>query len=156
MVKPIHIVIAVLILAGILIAFNWEKVKSWFSKPATAPEKTDAEKCTEANKSKPDGEACSNCVAEGSGAPSFNGVIKDGDCVPKQEPAPQPQLLKIKIKATGAIPYAYVGGRFIAPRSVNKIPAGTVLTVLQRTVSPAVYYNTAMGWISSGDADVVV
>ena len=131
--------------------------RKWFSsKPYQ--EQSAFEKCEEANKAKPDGTDCSNCVPEGSGQPVFNGVIKDGKCLRIAQPASVTiNLRKIRIKANGAIPYSYINGNFVSPKVLNKIPAGTVLTVLQVATSSGVtYYNTAMGWISGNDISEVI
>lgn len=132
--------------------------RKWFE-PTTppTPEKTDFEKCKVANRAKPDNEPCSNCVAEGSGKPNFNGVIRNGECVRVATSATTIiKLTKIKVKANGAIPYSYVNGNFVALANAAKIPATTELTVLQRATSNGViYYNTAMGWIIATDVDVI-
>lgn len=127
----------------------WRNIFS--SKPSTTPEKSDLEKCTEANKSKADGEPCSNCVAEGSGAPNFNGIIRNGVCSPKAEPAPAPAIRRyIVSNANGAIIYTLQGNNFVAPAVPNKVQAGTQIIIL--AVSPnRDYVNTSFGWLSIND-----
>lgn len=121
--------------------------------PATspAPETSDFEKCTEANKSKIDGTPCSNCVAEGSGQPNFNGVIKDGECVVKPASAPAPTIKRYIIgNNNGAIVYLYQGGVFIAPKSKNTIPYATEIKLVSASPNHD-YYLTDKGWVSAKD-----
>lgn len=153
--------IIVSILAGIYFLIGVIKgefnPRKWFA-PATppSPDKTDFEQCKEANRSKPDNEPCSNCIAEGSGQPVFNGVIRNGECV-RVATSATINLRKIKVKANGAKPYSVVSGNFVSLANAATIPFGTELTVLQITnASGTNYFNTAMGWISANDVDVMM
>lgn len=152
--------IIVSILAGIYFLIGVIKgefnPRKWFT-PATPPtsDKTDVEQCKEANRSKPDNEPCSNCVAEGSGQPVFNGVIRNGECV-RVATSATINLRKIKVKANGTKPYSVVNGNFVSMANATTIPEGTELTVLQAVNSNGtVYFNTAMGWIISTSVDVI-
>lgn len=148
--------LALATIAGLLIYFNWDKIKTWkiFGGTST-PEKTDLEKCQEANKSKADGEACTNCVTQESGITVFNGKIVNGECRPVPQQAPQPALKKYVVSNTsGATVYTLQQGNFVAPRIPNTVPYGTQIAILNVSTDRQ-YVNTSFGWLSLRDIGVV-
>lgn len=157
--KQILIIVAI-VLAIIFFALgirNWDRIMAFFSgKPAS--DKSGFDRCIESNKSKADGEACGNCIPEGSGQPSFAGTIRNGVCERTQDSTPAPTYSnRIQItKAGGTRTFTKdSGGNIVSPQSANFIPQGTVLQVTELVTSPAPYYNTIYGWIDANDATVV-
>lgn len=149
---------AIFIIALIIIYFIG--VAQWGWKNIFAPKppiitQTDAEKCTQANKSKKDGEVCSNCVPEGSGMPNYNGVIKDGICVAKPEATPAPAIKKYVVSnQKGATIYSLQQGTFVPPRIPNVVPYGTQITILAIHQNQQ-FANTAYGWLKLTDIGIV-
>lgn len=143
-------IIGALLIYFIGVTQGWWK-NIFASAPSHAPTKTDFEKCTEANKSKADGTSCSNCVPEGSGQPNYNGIIRNGECVPKRESVSEPMLKRYVVSnKNGATVYSLQGNNFVAPRVPNKVPFKTLVTIL--AISPdQQYVNTAYGWLSISD-----
>lgn len=146
------------LIAGIIIyligiSAGWWK-NPFAPKTEPAPGKSDYDKCVEANKSKTDGEACGNCVSEGSGQPNFNGVIKDGVCVPKQESINIATIKYVVTNTNGAVIYNLSGSNFSASVPVKKVPVNTQVEVI--SVSPdAKYVNTSLGWLDINDIGVI-
>lgn len=148
--KPIYFVLGLIVLAGLIVAFNWDKVKAWFA-PAPDVTPSDYDKCLEANKAKKDNEACSNCVAEGSGMPVFNGVIKDGVCVEKQ--VQQKTKRYIIINNNGAQVYTFDGTNYVGVKT-PPVPYQTEVKIF--AVSPkGDYANTALGWLATSDIGAI-
>lgn len=141
--------LALIAIAGMIIYFNRDKIFKPRQEPSQSPEKNAYEKCVEANKSKKDGEECSNCTAEGSGMPSFNGVIKDGVCVQKEK-----EKRYVIINQSGAPIYLLQGGNFTAPQQGSKVPFRTEVKI--EAVSPnRDFYRTQYGWLHYRDVGML-
>lgn len=123
--------LAIGIIALTLLIIFWKQVKAFFTTPADIPV-SDYEKCVKANQSKPDGEACSNCVAEGSGQPNFNGVIKNGVCTVIPQPASITIAARLKVvNPAGASVYVLTNNNFVSPVTPRVIAVNTVLNLNQ-------------------------
>lgn len=133
-----------------LITGKWNPLR-WFSSKPDEIEKSDFEKCEESNKAKADGEPCGNCVPAGSGQPNFNGVIKDGKCVVRQQTAPNFIVKRYMVSnSNGALIYVLQGNNFISPRMGSRVPYKTEIKILG--ISPKRdYVNTSFGWLSVND-----
>lgn len=119
------------IVALALLIIFWKQIKKFFTTPANIPV-SDYEKCVKANQSKPDGEACSNCVSEGSGQPSFNGIIKNGVCTVIPQPASIPIAARLKVvNPAGASVYVISNNNFVSPANPRVIAVNTVLNLNQ-------------------------
>lgn len=148
--------LGIFIAAVVLTIIFWKNVKAFFTTPADIP-KSDFQKCKEANAAKPDGEACFNCVAEGSGQPNFNGVIKDGICTVKPEAAPTFQVVQLTvINPNGAKVYALQNNNFVAPINAQTLALNTVL-YLNTLVERGGYIKISNAdWILRADVQVVM
>lgn len=137
-VKPYHIVLAVLVIAGVIIAFNWAKFKSWIDSigaPASPVSHVDGTACT---------------TTEGKA-----GAYKSDVCVATIVPPVQIQI-PVQIKITSDIKpyYRNPRGKFIVDSNATTIKAGTVLTVTGVDANPITFYQTPLGWIRVNFATV--
>lgn len=143
MIKPIHVIIAIVVVAAIVLAFNW---KNWFG----PPEPTEYDKCVTANKAKADGDACTNCTKDSKTRPFiFQGIIKDGVCIKK--PDEKPKVYAISAGG-GAVAYSFDGTKFTPSNS--KVDEGVRIKILDLSPDKK-FVNTIAGWISVDDIKVI-
>lgn len=134
----------------ILVIVNWNSIMNFFKGSQTTPssQPSDYDKCVTLNKSKKDGEDCTNCIPIGSSQATFSGVIKDGECVAK--PAPVRYIIS---NAQGAPVYLLQGNTFLAPRMPQRVPQGTEVTIFAMSANKD-YAKTSYGWLSVNDIAV--
>lgn len=143
MVKPIHIILAVLAIIGIIIAFNWDKFKSWISgtpklDEAIAGVGNILEDCKADHSKMADDAPCESCETTTSGevVPLFRGVIKNGVCTQIVQPPPS-NTFEVT-NPSGAFMYyrspsitaGHIGAVSWGKSNVN-YPLGTKLTIVK-------------------------
>lgn len=116
---------------------------------------SDYAKCVALNKSKRDGEPCTNCVPEGSLIPNFRGAIQNGECVriAVQSEILKPRVYRLKVKSpAGAYAYSMQNGNFVAKQGSPTFPVDSNIIAVQYVDKPAPYYRTKQGyWIDAKD-----
>lgn len=148
--KTAYIILAIIAAAYVIISAVKGTLNpfKWFVPKLS---ESDRDKCIAKNKSLADGVDCTNCP-QGQGI-SFNGVIKNGDCIPK-EFVPQKQTYKIEVtNQAGAHVYQMQGNNFTGTSTV--IAFGTKRTATELITTPATYFKISEGWLSSNDVNVI-
>lgn len=139
------LVIAILIIAILLIYFNWDKIQGMTASGYDA--------CIDKNKQLADGSKCGICVSDSSTIPSSEGIISQGICQPIQKR--EVVIIQRKLVVTnplGARIYSYVNGNMVSPLNPQIISYSTQLgTPLQVIQAPGTYYRVSEGWVSASD-----
>lgn len=137
--------IAIIIIAILLIYFNWDKIK--------AVSTTSYEDCIKKNQALSDGAKCGTCVQDNSTVPSSEGVISQGICQPIQKK--ETVIIQRKLVVSnplGARVYSYVNGNMVSLLNPQIIAYSTQLgTPLQVIQTSGTYYRVAEGWVSAMD-----
>lgn len=175
--------LAIAVIVILLLIIFWTPILEWWKRltgSKTDETKSAYDTCIDKNKSLSDGTECVNCVAEGSAQTSYNGVIKDGKCEPKQT-LPDGASCTVKVNGVlvngtvengvckptvvttqqnvikitnpkGARTLIYNGTTFQSGMQANVIPFNSQVIAIQTIPSPHVYYKTQAGWIDGDDA----
>lgn len=146
-----------------LIMREWNPLK-WFSRKPYQ-DQSEYDKCIEANKAKPDGSECTNCIPDGSQMATFAGVILNGECIPNAAP-PSTSSLKVT-NPVGAEIYTQKSDGTGMQGTGQTVSTNTTLAWTNKVNSPYCpknsqqcflakdFYQTQSGWLLETDITIL-